>query len=1274
MLSDETEIVIFDVSDDTTQDVTATRLRYEKLQEESGFSASSIQCFEEIEKQAAAFTLPETNVLSILTKYVCGYCIPIITAKSYDETKYVMPLQFDMPTLVYIEERKMYVNIPRGEQCFVIGIQFPKKYTRHYDKTEFTFFEEAGVEQVARSGNFSTIQHQTYLPNEQFAGVTGTYHPLGGKYENRRDVDVYATVLFENEKKATAHVMAALDFIKFIENSAIEHVLPLYAKMDMIAGKVVKNAPVEFQYEVEKDEKKKTIIERLNNLMFAKIRDDDYVMNKKYLLDSNGASSLFSYGYYLGMDSDEFADGYASLESRLRVAHSRKEQSIKLFSAQLDYMKKDALARKKFNIGYDNLSATQIKAIDVELKKLERIHSVATSDDSIRMQKLFFAIRVAATETSNKNLQKLLAEANGAISEQELNGNELLSCGVCPHVYAWAKQKCDSWFDRDGGTKLRAFMIDKYALPEDVSGYYCKICGEQIAFIDNETTMSFVGGERVVEIREDDPLLQLIRAEAVSIISRFVRFPVSISSKSLINSIVNGLRNKVGEEYVKASRSKTNTSNDINDIMVLYTDIYIMATLCAMMLMNPNKIIFAKDIIEGPRREPHEKEKPRRSAEKSGGGFRYHVGGGFRYHVGGEKTSDINVYESFLLNTGFIILLNTRSNLIARMAGLNRDILKQVFLKSAYKWAKLHATKIKDKPRDKEVRFDAVYESPIYWYLYNIAVIKFVSKQTKKRPEFEDPSTVFDATTAELKDKMLHKKGITDNFSLGAQWKFNTKSTPPASQNLDDYNEYTYLSAKAFIEYCITGDIFLRTIVPLDAAVVKFREDHKQLAEIEKKVHDHILIAGNRPIFTFDNAKDISFIDNSFDLSALSTQPFYCANGQFHEVGTRIYAFPGGKTAEYSTKDITTLYTEDKKELIAQIHEADVVDYRCKKCKKLYSETVPLDDAARQYADIRNSFFSYYEIRCPLGDLHDLGDATSVCKKCGYAEGKSTDDYFKKYFKKYASVTEKLEEIRTLHINKMSQENKNADVYAMKRVTVNTKYSLERTAELSKQTEIAYNLLCNIGLFEGFKYKEIESGKKNPSKEYESSDPRYKCCHNRRLDYLMQVNRTVCCIKNHARIAELPLILQIFLKENTMTIDTLATQLRSLSLDDIDLQIANTVGDYYLYSNILLETLASDLLKIHKIAPTLSLFLCKNILEQEKMSALATPILYLPPELRPDSEGESETESDGAISGEDIQLVSNDTSSQNEAAELDTNTADMEGYDVDDADAIWEQE
>ncbi len=1263
----ETEIVIFDVQDEETPDATSTRLQYEKLQEESGFSDATIQSIEEIDRQIALFTPPETNVLAILTKYICGYCIPIITAKSYDETKYVMPMQFDIPTLAFVSERKQYVNVPRGEQCFVVGLQFPKRYMRAYDATEITFFEDVGVQEVAISGNYSTVQMQTNLPNEQFAGVTGMYRPMktapAGASKAVSAADIYASVLFGDEKTAEVHVMAALEFIKFIEKSAIEHVLPLYAKMEMLAGKMEKTKPIDFHHEVEKDEKKSAIIDRLNNLMFAKINDDDYVMNKKYLLDSNGMSNMFSYGYYLGTDSDEFTNAYAALEHRITIARSKEEQSIKLFSAQLEYMKKDAIAHKKYGISYGNLSATQAKTVDTELKKLEKVYSAAANADSIRLQRLFFSIRVAASETTNRNLQRLLAEAADAIPAQELNGDELLACGVCPHVYQWAKQKCSTWADRDSSTKLRAFMIGTYALPEDESGYYCKICGEQIAYVDNETTMKFVGGERVVEIKEEDPLLQLIRAEAVAIISRFVRFPISISAKSLINSIVNGLRNKVGEEYVKASRSKTNTANDINDIMVLYTDIYIMAALCAMMLLNPNKIIFAKDIIESPKRAAAGTAKSRPSKSRVGAGgrarYRYNTSGG---KFGGETTNDINIYESFLLNTAFIILLNTRSNLIARMSGLNKDILKQIFLKSAYKWARLHATKIKDKPKDKEIRFDAIYESPVYWYLYNIAMTKFLDKQIKKRPEFNEPSSVLGVTAVELKEKLLKNRGITDGFSVGKQWKFASSI----------YDEYTYLSAKAFVDYCITGDVFLRTIVPLDAAVVKYRQDNKRLAEIEKKVYDHIQTAGNRPIFTFKNAKDISFIDNTFDLSVLSTQPFYCANGEFHEVGAMVYTLPGGKSVEYSSKDITRLYNEDKKDMIAEIHDAEVTDFRCKKCKMLYSETLPLSDEAKHAADIHNTFFSYYEIRCPEGDLHLLKDG--VCSKCGRKENDAAESYFKKYFKKYASVTKKIEEIRQHHMNRISHENKRADTFAVKPVVFEMKYTLEKTAELSKQLEVAYNLLCNIGLFEGYKYKEIESGKKNPSKEYEQGNPRYKCCYNRRLDYVMQVNRIFCSIKNHSKIAELPPILTAFLKENTMTVDTLAGKIGDIELAPIEPTMVNVTNDFYLVANILLERLADDILQIHKKSSVLAGFFCQHILSQEKMLSLATPILYLPPELRPDSGGESESETDGAVSGEDIQLVSADTSSQNEEQELNTNTADMEGYDVDDADAIWEQE
>jgi hypothetical protein len=768
---------------------------------------------------------------------------------------------------------------------------------------------------------------------------------------------------------------------------------------------------------------------------------------------------------------------------------------------------------------------------------MEKFISKTLTTKGTNLQKLFSKLQSSFQDLDSNNLKKTLKEIEGEISKKELFDDKILEGGLCPHIYQYGEMMLKNFGKPWQNTELREFLIKNFALPKDVTGYFCKICGELIAYPDNDDLLRFMGGERVSNIQLDDPLQSMIWKETMYIVTTYIRFNTLVPIKPLVSSIANGLRSILGEQESLLYRGKTNTVDSIRDTLSLHVCIYIYAALCSLMMANPNKIIFGREksendskykdrktstdvgnkvsvmsddallaikkdspisthmdktdlsthLIDGEK--THTTGIPKNAKLKSnenqlsklGSGIKkytsanykpiiFNSGGiksGYKYVHGGKSTTDIKLYERYLLTTAMRLILLTKDAIIKRLKNMNSDIIKQIFLKQAYVWARKHVKPIKVEHKHETSDSDilmTIRNDAFYNYVYyakqlekhsvsnGVATERNTTRHisngvaterntTHHIPNFADVADVLNISVEKIQEDI---SSVYEYVSVPKQWDFGDKLS----------DDYTYGSFMSMIEY-IKDKIYTRDAMPQHIQVKEYLEKYSYLHDLQFKIHQREAKKCLRSIFAITMYNDILKYNN-FKQENIDLAQFYCSNGERHKIGTFIYnkklnitplikdnaimktigsgygklnprddsmveiKSPKSKRSkktgksesyvEYSTDDIIKILKSNDPNQLDEWNKLTLVNERCEKCKILIRTAKSTNDTALvdMFLKIDNiiAFYQYFETRCPKGDLHDIKD--NICSKCSF------DTNFKKssnkeYYEKYLPLFKKIE-------------------------------------------------------------------------------------------------------------------------------------------------------------------------------------------------------------------------------------------------------------------------
>lgn len=1320
-------ITIFEIPDEEVAvSKSQKELDYEQLQKDSKFPGYHFINFYELEQLAEYDIEPNSNIPSILCKYVLDWITPIIDkSDGKKESKtYSLSIQLDHPIIGHIgviDETKQ-VTIPANQQFSVIGLMFPKEFIRYYDLSSTTHWDYISNREVGLSGHYSLINTNIL----RYAAQRQIYvnHKIGNTpYYTGLENTMHVPVMFKNDETTILLLNKYMKYISFLSiyyNNVYPSLLLNYqlaADSDKLNTKItllnsfIENKAIENKSDIG-----------VAKLIFPSL-DFRYKSDLYNLLNASNLLVAYNIADKLGIQNKIFSEKLRQYNKEKQAKELFQQQINEGFTKQLDYAKQLAIALRKYGVkDLSQLDKKQLTVVKLEYDKMEKSNAVTKQTKDI--QYLWRSLRESFDDLTDERLKLTLNKISHIFDKKDLESFKLLDGGVCPHLYAQGKSMLENFGKPWMNTELLKVLITYYSLPKDISGYFCHICGEKLAEADNDQLVRFVDGAPVQSMQMEDPLLTMIWKETTYIITTYVRFNPAQPIRPLVNSISSGLRNILATEEVKLYRNKTSTPDSIKNTLNLYANMYIYAVLCAMMIANPNKIIFARekptsgktggkktkrlsdsDENESPYLSNTVKSSNKRnpmyslakklvspdrhvsyirhvSPDQPGSTIKNNHKNQTTLHKqskGGKKpdttvvntTSDIKLYERFVLTTALNLILITKDTTINRIQNINVDIVKQIFLKQAYTWAKQHIRPIQEQPHEKfDPRIQLIITTDtLYKYTLYAKNLDLISHGKKQLLRLTDVQQILGRPPKQVDEEIKKDINVYSTIEPPKQWHFHHNKTIGNDKNGTNlYDLYTYRSYLCELEYA-KQKIYTKDFIPQSIAVKEFYESFNDVLVMEREL---ALLSAKRYIRPLYQVKWLNnlWIYNDFSPSKIDLAQHYCPSGERHKIGSRIYS--NSKETEELTKDqIKDWLIANDTAALKRFATMYIADIRCMKCKKLIWESHANDkfDKALKATFLRmnniQAFYQYYDSRCPKGELHDIQDFK--CAKCGLHTDfkvKADTEYYEKYADLFDHINQRKLDISVEKLSELQEINSEAAEYHVAKSgvsfqsAVNYSFTLQQLAEWSKISDVKYNILLNTGLTEGYKFKEISDNVANPTKliehsirdmkdmkdtkndelidkaankyssfvSYTTYDPKqsqeefYISQAMKLRSYILEVIRTYNTTINHDTTSHIPLEIKDILinsKKSGLSIDT-------KTLRDVMPNIVNDFisldGKYKFslsdkdYANFLLEFLAGMMVKLVKDTPVKYKKFGEDLMKYFTSRIVNTEQLYSKPE------------------------------------------------------------
>ena len=1318
-----TEITIFDVPEqEVVLNKSQKQLEYEELEKATNVDKEHIWSMYEMEENTNAKQRPNSSLPSIMLKYVIQYCMPIVGTA---DSKYTISLQNEDRILAMSNNK--IISIPADEQFKVIGIKIPSLFIKCYNKFSLVHYDYITDEALSLSGRYGLVDMQSMKYTQQRNSFTHPGLPSIGEDK------VYFTA--DDHTLKTCSIL--IDYIDYIERYyRVNYPLLQY---DLTEPTIFGTSDDNWRiingriYNVKEPAKKSNTLEVFVDFSkdLLKMFDDaqlstfgsSFYYDIAYMLDANNLSKLYNIGLIEGTDAKYFKKTFDEFKKAMIVKKDYQRQVNQGYQTQLDIIKRKSIAFDKFGITeMSELSKPQRRIVDLEFSKLE-----STSGESgDQNRKLFHKLREVTLNKTPDELRETIKSIEKAIDKKDLDHDSLLPGGVCPHSYHYAKIQLEHFGRASAQSEIRNYLISRFALPFDPTGYFCKICGELIVEPDTTSTLKF---STDLNYQAVTPLQTMIWKEAMYIVSTNVRFTIPMPIKPLVNSLASGLKDIVAQEESKLYRSKTILSDTVKDTLSLYTAIYIYAALCALMIQNPGKLIFAR---EPPDEKKYKKSKPtifadsddekpvkkdKSNSDKSdvdksdsdkilaesdaeddadadaddesndkskttdkskpatlpvtAAGTKVKRKKRLRYVRGGKFIADSKVAEKFYIMTALKLIFLSKESIISRLSNMSADVIKQIFIKQAYNWATKHA-----KPIQVNDNSDAqTSESPIntemfYRYIYDI---KKISTDKSK------PSNLRDVVAILGRDEQQVIADVKNNIIL-----YNTVVAPKKlweSKN-PEYDDYVYRSFTKLLEY-YQELIYTKSRMPRHVQVTEFYEKYADLLPLERKLLTETARARLRPNMEITLQNNIREKYNNFSPDKIDLAKHYCSTGELHKTGSYIYS-DGKKEVEIEEKEIVEWLKTNNEEKLNAFKKMRVVDEKCKKCKVLIRSNKSLQNTnlvlVKAFAKIDSTlaFYQYYETRCPVDNLHDIEN--NVCKKCKFHTDhpkQLNKGYYEKYENTFLAVQRNNQSLAIKNLDAITKERVAEKPTNVKKVP-EYQYSLKKTAEWSQLMDIKYNILINIGLFEQVKYIDIENATVNPSKTVEPNTTRAM----RFKTHIFNFLRDYTLVLNNDVVVDRPRDLKEIL-DAQKKIDISNLQESLPHFDDFHMLNAKyAVLSIENYINFLQEYLATCIVSIiqdskdkyKEMAKALAIHFTNAIVSREKFVSKPEPVFAK----RSIAELEDNSDDELGVSGDewDTRLRDGSDKSGTDVDETETYENDIshEGFDVENADDVWENE
>lgn len=684
------------------------------------------------------------------------------------------------------------------------------------------------------------------------------------------------------------------------------------------------------------------------------------------------------------------------LEVRKKLLKFSEIQSIKL-----------ALARNKFQKMYPmtitslgQLTQAHLGVVEQLYVQYEKTADYSPPREVLEFQKLLFG----PVHELKAAFQKLKAKIKFTSAAYDLGTPEsdeiYATYQICPHRLFMGHALSMGKPHHVVVSEVR----DKFTKPDLATnyGFFCMKCGELVQKIDTDTLMSFTpSNEMFIDSvsfgqqsdGSDDQLRNMIRRNTMTILREYVTFQGQANLNTIADYIVAVVYDKVFMMEREVGKSKTSLNEQISDIVTIYSYIYITATVIRMISANKGVIQFVPSLFS--------------TVTGASGGFAYTeivdyvdakttdltdaktaAGGAAaisQKKIAKKETSakskDLLVY---LIQAAKRIIIALAAPQLQRMTKIEEKDLPRLIV-AAYQWVSSLKTVHSSDMVDKNDFVTKTLHSPIFDYFWEMH--QRGSKPLSNPTDDEKILAVYGRTAEHLQSK----GSIYTDLTI----------VEPAKPLTTEYEKYVYRSYVQAVQYLKLG-IYLQPIISEDGEGLLIREQFAaSFADVRdyeafmvwKRTMFHVSLVcypATRPSIR----KAAAAYSEHAAYRTINLAKFYKEDGA-PAVWKHYQYSLGGKKVILSHAEVL------EKTRSGEIRKYQFVDWSDGKVAISALKNSSVEVAVLTKLSII-CLMSYYQFRCPEGDVHEF-NRDGECRKCSLGKLNKLA-YYNKYRKSFADL------------------------------------------------------------------------------------------------------------------------------------------------------------------------------------------------------------------------------------------------------------------------------
>jgi hypothetical protein len=690
-----------------------------------------------------------------------------------------------------------------------------------------------------------------------------------------------------------------------------------------------------------------TIINKMNKILEVDLCYDNH---------NNIVQNLYNTGYYEYFNKLNIGD--VDTYSKLKYIMEKKENKI----IQTNLVYKQLTSNNK----YKNVT-------DEDKAKIIAINDAINNDDKV-------AIKTALSK----------------------------SPPVCKHLIYKGELllKDDGKNEVEKNKIIRNSLISNYSDTTLFDGYFCKLCGEELAKIDYTPQIAVETRNEYTNETYNELQVKIYR-EISYIVTNFVDFGKTHmhSISGIIKNITDVIKGEMHSIEIGLLKIKTLQTNEVEFTLGIYIYIYAFAFISQLIYLN-DTISFKKSLFHGGKVVVTAAKVAKVTTEPI-----------LAKKAENTITNEKNLQK--IINSAIVILTKIKANDLQKSKVISSSSIKDLFLK-AYRWVL-------------NINYATMeYSTTGYWSQNNNIIDYFLyahnrSLKSKGNSPADPITAVLGRSYKTIEAELSKNVGIYDTIIKPIKWSDNPY-----------YND----SLLAIYDY-INEQLYLENVLAKNSSLINYYAKYSYLLELQKQVQKQnkireIMPFSRMPVIPYKHVKSTSGIDFC-----------NCPDSKYIYQKINNNGNTSGVKREVSNKDINDwLIVKDYKK-INEFNAWVVVDITCP-CKK--SKSTTLIDA----------FYNFYNLKCPVGDAHEFSIKNNTeCSKCHITQD-FIDNLNIAYYKKYKNVYEatKIKELSEFKLVKSNVKGKTAVKFP--------KYVKDLSAikKLVLLLNINPNLINNLGLYE----------------------------------------------------------------------------------------------------------------------------------------------------------------------------------------------------------------